>query len=401
MQTSIQQLLQINPMEGIAALVLAFVLFVLLGLLPALGLLYLVYLVLTLPLRRNERVRLFLDLLERGMREGRAPETAIADAASTGDPSLGQRFLLVGSMLRSGMRLSQALGQVPRMVPPQVRAMLATGERIGDVAKVLPACRLVLRDSVSQVRGALNYLLLLSFITSPAMIAIPLILKIKVLPSFKAVFAGFVEGTELPGITRFVFAGDWLFVGFQIGIFALIWLLTLTYIGGPRLRDMLDGVLMGRTLWVDWLACRFPWRRKRLQRDFSAILAALLEAGVPESEAVRLAGESTANGLMRRRSADVCTRLKNGVPLPEALRRMDDSGELRWRLSNALRGRTGFPRALAGWLEALDAKAFQLEQSAAQVLTTVVVLINGLLVSCILIAMFLPLIQLITQVSLW
>ena len=61
--------------------------------------------------------------------------------------------------------------------------------------------------------------------------------------------------------------------------------------------------------------------------------------------------------------------------------------------------RRGFVRALTGWHEALDAKAFQLEQAAAQVITTVLVLINGLIVASIMIAVFLVLIQLINGAS--
>jgi type II secretory pathway component PulF len=80
---------------------------------------------------------------------------------------------------------------------------------------------------------------------------------------------------------------------------------------------------------------------------------------------------------------------------------LDDSGELQWRLSNALRGTGGFARALTGWHEALDAKAFQLEQTAAQVTTALLVLLNGFIVACILIGMFLPLIQLLNRATLW
>jgi hypothetical protein len=80
---------------------------------------------------------------------------------------------------------------------------------------------------------------------------------------------------------------------------------------------------------------------------------------------------------------------------------IDGTGELKWRLTNALHGRTGFLRALAGWHEALDAKAFQLEQTAAQTVTTALVLFNGLIVAAVVIAVFLLLIQLINQTALW
>ncbi len=117
---------------------------------------------------------MFLDLLELGLQEGRTPEAAVTGAAASRDRSLGVRFHLLAAHLERGLRLSQALEQVPRLLPPQVRAMLKTGERIGDIRKVLPACRLLLRDSVSSVRSALNYLILLAFAVTPAMVLVPI-----------------------------------------------------------------------------------------------------------------------------------------------------------------------------------------------------------------------------------
>jgi type IV pilus assembly protein PilC len=399
---SLHQLLQNDPAEGIALLVLGFVAYVLLGLLPTLAGLYLIFYLLTLPMRRNERVRIFLDFLERGIKDGRTPEDALKEVMLSQDHALGRkRIHLLGAYLQQGFRLSQALEQVPRLAPPQIRAMLKTGERIGDVAKVLPACRLVLRDGVSHVRGALNYLLVLAFVATPFAVFIPLVLRVKVLPSFRAVFAGMYEGASLPAFTRFIFAENSVFISIQACLFLLVWLAALIYLGGPRLRDWLEAVLIGSTRWIDWLIYRLSWRRKRLQRDFSGILATLLEAGVPETEAVRLAGDSTANAVMRRRADQVCAGLNQGVKLPEALLVLHDAGELRWRIANALHSAGGFSRALSGWHEALDAKAFQLEQTAAQVATTLLVLINGGIVACIVIAMFIPLIELINKVMLW
>ncbi len=377
---------------------LTLLLYLLLGLAPICGISYLLYFLLTLPMRRNERARMFLDLLELGLREGRTPETAVADAAASRDRSLGVRFHLLAAHLEEGLRLSQALEQVPRLLPPQVCAMLRTGERICDIRKVLPACRLLLHDSVSQVRSALNYLILLAFAISPAMVIVPLILRAFVLPKFKYVFAGMLGGQSLPAFTRLVFGGSTIVTAIQVGIVSVIWLVTLAYLGGPRLHSWIHRVLPGLQ---DWLLARLPWRRKRLQRDFSAMLAVLLDAEVPEAEAVTLAAQSTSNLAIVSRAQKVCALLQRGIKLPEALGALDDSQELQWRLSNALRRGAGFVGALTGWHEALDAKAFQLEQAAAQLTTTVLVLINGGIVASILIAVFLILISVINQTSLW
>jgi type II secretory pathway component PulF len=398
MNESFTQMLHSNPLQAIAVLALTLVIYLLLGLLPVCGVIYVLYFLLTLPLRRNERARLFLDLLELGLQEGRTPEAAVTGAAASRDRSLGVRFHLLAAHIEGGLRLSQALEKVPRLLPAQVRAMLMTGERIGDIRKVLPACRLLLRDSVSSVRGALNYLILLAFAVTPAMVVAPILIRVMVLPKFKEVFSGMLEGQQLPAFTRLVFAGNGISTAIQFGIVGIIWLATLAYVGGPRLHSWLHRAFPGAQ---DWMVFRLPWRRKRLQRDFSAMLAVLLDAEVPETEAVSLAAQSTDNLAIVRRAQKVRALLQEGVKLPEAMRALDNSRELQWRLSNALRRGAGFVRALTGWHETLDAKAFQLEQAAAQVTTTVLVLVNGLIVASFMIAVFLVLITLINTAALW
>jgi type IV pilus assembly protein PilC len=398
MSEFLRQLLEPDPLRSVLELLLGFILYVLLGLLPVIGSVYLVYFLLTLPMRRAERARMFLDLLELGLKEGRSPEAALIDAAASRDRSLGARFHLLAAYIEQGLRLDEAMARVPRLLPPELQAMLTTGGRIGDVGKVLPACRALLRDSVSQVRGALNYVILLSFAVTPFMIFVPIVLKVKVVPAFKAVFQGVFENSQIPVFTRFVLSEDSWFLLLQAVLLCGVWVLAVAYLGGPRLHGWIERALPGAP---DFLFRILPWRRKRLQRDFSAILAVLLETGVPEIEAVMLAAESTANSVIKRRAQTVANLQSRGVRLPEALRAMDDVGELHWRLRNALRGGGGFVRALAGWHEALEAKAFQLEQSAAQVATTLLVLLNGLIIGSIVIGMFLALIQLINRATLW
>lgn len=362
------------------------------------AILYVVYFLVTLPMRRNERVRLFLDLLELGLKEGQTPESAIISAASSNDASLGVRFHLLAAHLQNGMRLSQALEQVPRLLPPQIVAMLETGQRIGNIGKVLPACRKIAGDGTSQVRGALNYVLILGFVVSPAAVVIPLILHVFVIPRFKEVFTNMLESSLLPGFTQLILNSTRPILLAQVIVMVGTWFLLFAYIGGPRsygwCRAFLGGV-------PDWIHFRIPWRRRRLQRDFSAMLAILLDAQVPESEAVALAGESTANSVVRNRAQAIDRELARGVKLPDAIRAMDDGGELQWRLSNALRRGRGFLSTLNGWHEALDSKAFQQEQTAAQLTTTALVLFNGLIIASIVIGLFLPLVALINSAALW
>lgn len=384
---------------GAGEFVLLTLIYLVLGLLPVCGASYLIYFLLTLPMRRNERARMFLDLLELGLKDGRTPEAAIMDAAASRDRSPGARFHLLAAWLEKGDRLSQALDRVPRLLPPEVNAMLKSGERIGHIQKVLPAGQRLLNDGVSQTRGALNYLILLAFAVTPFAIAVPIVITTFVLPKYREVFSGMLgTGGKLPAFTEFVFAHSGVILSIQIGILVFIWLAALFYIGGPRMHGWIGRILPG---FPDWLMYQLPWRRKRMQRDFTAMLALLLDAEMPEGDAVRLAAEASANLILRRRAAAVAARMQAGTELPRAIHDMDATGELSWRLSNALRRRSGFLRALAGWHDSLDAKAFQMEQAAAQLATAALVLLNGLVVAGVVIGVFLALISLMNRAVLW
>jgi general secretion pathway protein F len=367
----------------ILKLILVIVGWLLLWLGPVGGSLYVLYYCLSLPLRRQERARFFLDLIESGLKDGRRVEDTIIGVSGSRDRSMGVRFHLLAAYLEKGCRLREALEKVPRLLPPQVTAMLKAGEQIGDLRKVLPACRQLLADANSQVRGAVNYLVVLAFVITPFAVAVLVQVEIYVMPQFLSIAKEMGVGNPF-GLT-FLSQHRWLCVWVQCGLMLLVWCAAFLYVGGPRLTGWLEK-------WVSPLVNRIhytvPWRRKRMQRDFSAMLAILLDAGMPEPEALMLAADCTANTIFQRRTARAVAGLKQGMKLTEAVASIDDTGEFRWRLANAWQAQGGFFKAITGWNRALDAKAFQQEQATAQVVSTGMVVLNGILVAVMAICVF-------------
>ncbi len=373
-------------------------------------LLLLSYFCLSRPLRRQERARLLLDLLETGMKDGRRIEETITSFSATRDASLGVRFHLLAACLDQGLSLSQALDKARGIMPPAIVAMLQAGLKIGDLQKVLPACRQLSRDAVSQTRGAVNYLVFLAFFMAPAILYVVFILSLFVLPKFAEV-KGAMEippppgeifySTQLPiapgGISPFL-VSPWLMTFVEATVAIALWFLAICYVGGPGLNSRLRRLLGALP---DRVQYALPWRRKRMQRDFSTMLAILLDSGMPESEALELAGDCTANEIFRRRVARARAGLERGLKLAQAVEMIDDSGEFRWRLTQAVGRERGFVEAIAGWREALDAKAYQQEQASAQIASTALVLLNGVFVAIIALSVFGVLISIINAGLLW
>jgi hypothetical protein len=332
--------------------------------------------------RRRERAGCFLALLEIGLQQGRTPEQIFLSMSQQRVADLGPLFEDLAAYLRAGLRLGAALDKVPRLLPASIRAMIQAGEELGDLRRVLPACRATLAEGAGRSHSVFNNIIVLLFVSpvGPALLAL---LAVWVFPKLQALAAD-MAGDQL----------DWSMAWFEVSV------LLAKVIFGLWLALWVADALRRQDSWVhratapllegflDRLTFRLPWRRKRMQRDFSMMLALLLDGGVPEERALRLAAGSTANSVFRARAERAVADLQQGVKMTEAVRWLDDAGEFRWRLRNAAAPGRGFSAALAGWHETLAAKAFQQEQAVSQVVTTGFVFLNGLMVGLVGVGMF-------------
>jgi type II secretory pathway component PulF len=364
--------------------------------LPGIVLLLAANLLIVRPMRRREAARAFLDLLEMGLTHGRSPEHTVVEVAATGDRILGKEFRRLAARIQDGASLGHALESTPGLLPEPVAAMLQSGERLGDIGKILPACRDTLSAGSSRAMGSFNYLPVFSPLLP--LLSVTLFLVIVIVPKFHEIFYDLLEDRPLPVATQLVIS--YIRPVFFLSVLATVFGILLLFLGRMRRRWPSAYSRTIKVLLDQW-HFRLPWRYKRMQRDFSAMLAILLDAGMPESEAVKLAASSTANQVFVTRSHLVIGRLQRGEKLTEAIRAIDDSGEFQWRLANAVHGHDGFLRSLQGWHDALDAKAYQQEQAASQAISTVFVMLNGVLVAIVALAIFQPIIAVIQYEALW
>lgn len=305
------------------------------------------------------------------------------ETASSRDYSLGARYHLLSARLAKGETLKEALNHTPHFLPVQIVAILDAGIDLGDLERVLPATHKLLQDANSKMKSAVNYVVLLLFSFIPMLLSIIAVFNYVVLPKFLQIAEDMGEGgTSILLILRDN-ASTIQYV--YLGILLFILLVVFLYAGGERLRHWIDP--LGISIF-DRLDMLWPWKKKRLKRDFSTMLALLLDIGSPEDRAVEMAAKSTSNRTLMVRANQVILRLKQGEGLTEAIRYIDDAGEFRWRLTNAAHARRGFVHALTGWHEFLDAKAYQQEQAVAQTVTTSIVILHGTVIGFFAVGVF-------------
>ena len=323
------------------------------------------------PLKQWERVTLFIDILEHGWRHGRTLEQVVLSLPAD-EEVLPNKFrqALTTKLVNDGMRLGEALADLDCYIPKQIGEMIRTGEEIGAIDKVLPACRIVLNDGQSLNEALPSYIMYLFHIPLVLLFAL---LSLVLVPRFKSM------GIKLPD------HGLWFALLMLVGVsIALYWL-----------RNYAS--MTARHRWYSFL----PWGHKRLLRNFSAMLAVLLDNGVPEAVAVLMAAQSTTNPQLKRKAAVVVAELEQGVELTQALAHLDRNRELQWRLQNAQHHKQTFSKALAGWHQTLDACAYRQEQAIAHVITTALVIGSSILVAIMSWDLFNAMNLLVQEALLW
>jgi len=343
------------------------------------GLFHAIWQAVARPLTERERARLFVDLLETCVANGQDPAQAIARLSEMGDATFGADIQKVAEKIGDGERLVEALRRTDDFLPRELTEMLAVAEETGDLAAVLPACRKVTGEHVSRTRSAFSYVLMVAPIFNGLVGGVLFFLMVFILKKFERMTAQIGMLGNLPlSLMRQPFY-KW---ALSAAIFLPVVLVLVLSSRSSLVRRL-------RLRWlVDRIAYRTPWRRMRMQRDLSAMLAVLLDAGVPEARALEMAAASTANRVFVRRASSARAALAEGEPLVKAVMRLDDSGELEWRLASAAGGSTGFSAALDGWHESLDAKAFRAEQAFTHVVTTLIVTVNGAVVAVVAFGVF-------------
>ncbi len=337
------------------------------------------------PIQRRERVRFFLYLLAQAEESGQSIEQIIISLSKGGEQPLGPQFDRVARHIEWGlMNLPEALAREPGCLPAQVMAIYKVGHETGDVSMVLPVAQENHRENGESVFSGLIYHVIVLSIA----VMIVGILMTYVIPKFKAIFADMLEpGEVLPEFTMLV-----LKISDTIKNNAAALFIPLLLLFGVWFYCEKKG-------WLDMFWLLIPWHRKRLQRDYSRVLALLLDSGVPEEKAIELAAQSTSNRTIKKRARKVIAGLQSGMGLTEAIKLMDDSREFQWRLTNALQTDGKFVDSLSGWHQSLSARADRQHRSFASLIEATMILLLGLIIGSIMIGMFLPLIKLMDKMT--
>jgi len=304
------------------------------------------------------------------------------------------RMLLgdVEEKIRGGMALSTAFAEQGSVFPRIYTASILAGERSGALDEVLSRYNAYMRRGVEirrKIRGALAYpifLLLASF----GMVAF---LTIYVVPKMSRLFTSFRQ--ELPALTQMVVGlSGWLAAN-------LFWFGPLV-IGASAALFFWSRTPQGK-LFVDRTLLQLPIAGELLVQlsvaQVTRSLGTLLAGGITLVESWEIAAESITNRELRARSSAILPMIREGRSFTESL---EAAG---WIPALALDmigvgERSGSLREMLEEVATFyDAESEVRLEQLTTILEPAILLVMGGVVITILLAIYLPIIQSISNVS--
>lgn len=309
-------------------------------------------------------------------------------AMQANNPKLRDALLDLVGAIEEGYSLTTAFQRLPEVFPEVMCSMLEAGEISGRLDSVLE--RLAVQfEKEHAIRektiSAFLYPLVVLFVS---FIAVSVLLAF-VLPTFVGVFEQL--SIELPVVTKVLLALSlyanqcWYMI---IAILAILILVLRVYLHTPQGLIYRDQILISVPVFGDLL-------RKMIVARFCRTFASLVKSGVPILQALEVLQKTTGNQVMAAAVAETAEKVEQGSTIAEHLGRCKAFPPMVTQMI-AVGEETG---ALDRLLEKL---AFYYEQDVEEsvsrlsaTMEPVLILIVGGLVGAIIIAVLLPLFEIV------
>ncbi len=214
-----------------------------------------------------------------------------------------------------------------------------------------------------------------------------------IVPKFKSIFAGF--GTELPKITEMLIAASdtvvnyfYLFPAVPMGFWLFL----------KVVRKNSTGEYI-----VDWCALRIPVLGKILKKSTTArimrTLGTLISSGVPILEALTIARDTAGNAVFKRAFDNIYAAIREGETIAKPLGEANIADDLVVNMVDVGEETGALDVMMYKVADMYDEDVNTLVDGMVKLIEPMLVVVLGLVVGFIVIALFMPLIKLLNDLS--
>jgi len=294
--------------------------------------------------------------------------------------------------IESGSTLSEAMSKQPKAFDDLYVNMVRAGEAGGALETILQRLADFKERAQSlkrKVQGAMIYPVA---VVTVATLIVGFIM-VWIIPKFKAIFEGF--GTELPKITELLIAtsdviATYWFMAPVIPIAIIIFL--------KVVRKNKTGEFI-----LDFLALKIPLMGKILSKSTTArimrTLGTLISSGVPILECLTIARDTSGNAVFKRAFDNIYTAIREGESIATPLKEARIVDDLVVNMVDVGEETGALDIMMYKVADVYDEEVTVLVDGLIKLLEPMLVVVLGLVVGFIVIALFMPLIKLLNDLS--
>ena len=276
--------------------------------------------------------------------------------------------------------------------PADLRALVRAGARSGRTAEVLWQYVAHTRNVADVGRRAV-LALAYPLLTATCAALVVLFLLTWIVPDFRKIFLDF--DTELPGITNLLIEFSNLFV--ERGL----WVALAVVVAGMGTWTILKLALgeVARRRCICAIPFLGPLLRWAALSRFSHLLAVLIENDVPLPDALQLAGQGSADAQIRDASCQLAETVEAGGQLAPVARALDDFPTVLVEMLRREQNRESLTEAIHSIGEMFEGRVRSQASFITVACEPVLVVSLGFTVGFIVIALFMPLVRLLNDLS--
>jgi type IV pilus assembly protein PilC len=302
----------------------------------------------------------------------------------------------VGEDVESGMTLSEAMARHPKAFNRLYTNMVAAGEAGGVLDIILQRLAEFMEKAQklkAKIKGAMIYPAVVVTIAA----TIVTFIMVMVVPKFKEIFADF--DSKLPEVTMFLInVSSWFATGTPPGWLVVI---LVPFIAWAILK-MIRISQIGRYI-LDVVLLRLPVAGAIAGKSgiarFCRTLGTLISAGVPILDAIKITRETTSNEVYRNMLARVHESIREGDSFANPLRASRTVDSIVVNMVDVGEETGELDKMLTKVADNYDDEVDTLVASLVSLLEPIMVVVLGLIVGFIVIALFMPMVTLITNLS--
>lgn len=294
--------------------------------------------------------------------------------------------------IESGGTLSEAMAKHPKAFDRLYCNMIKAGEAGGALEAILQ--RLADFKEKAQtlkrrIKGAMVYPLVVIFV---ACVIVGLILYF-IIPKFEKIFADF--GVDLPGMTVFLIDASHVVIEYAPIVIAspiLLWIMIKLMYRNRTGAYICDRILL-------WIPVLGQIAEKSTVARTMRTLGTLVQAGVPILESLNIVRDTAGNAVFERAFTRVYDSIREGDTIAQPLKEARVVDDIVVNMIDVGEETGDLDTMLMKISDNYDEEVEVLVDSLVSLLEPMLIVVLGGIIGFIVIALFLPLIQLISQLS--